>query len=246
MTSLIETMLKHRSIRKFTEEAVSAEHLDLILKASQAAATSSFLQAYSIISISQGASRDKLMNYCGEQSYVGSAPVFLVFCADLHRLHQMSQMHNQNFEEGWTESMIIGTVDAALAGQNAMIAAESLGLGGVYIGGIRNNIEAVTELLKLPEEVYPVFGLCIGHPDQDPDIKERLPQSVVVHHDVYTPIETHKQTLEAYDERIRAYYTKRTKGKVTESWSESVAEKFSQESRPQVGPFLKKQKIGIR
>lgn len=246
MTLLIETMLKHRSIRKFTKEAVSAEQLDLILKASQAAATSSFLQAYSIINISQGTSRDKLMNYCGDQSYVGAAPVFLVFCADLHRLHRMSQLHEKNYEEGWTESMIIGTVDAALAGQNAMIAAESLGLGGVYIGGIRNNIEAVTELLKLPEEVYPVFGLCIGHPDQNPEIKERLPQPIVVHQDVYTPIEVHNQSLNEYDERIRTYYTARTKGKVTESWSESVAEKFSQESRPQVGPFLKKQKMGTR
>lgn len=246
MEQLISTMLAHRSIRKFTPEPVSDEQLDLILRAAQAAPTSSFLQAYSIIKVSQGPNRDQLMAYCDDQKYVGNAPVFLVFCADLHRLHQMSDRHNKPYEEGWTESFIIGTVDAALAGQNAMIAAEALGLGGVYIGGIRNNIEAVTELLKLPEEVYPVFGLCLGHPDQDPQIKERLPQSIVVHKETYQSIDTHEQVLTAYDERIKAYYTARTKGKVTDSWSEAVAEKFSGETRPGVGPFLKKQKMATK
>lgn len=246
MKSLIEVMLKHRSIRKFKPKAVSKAHMELIFSAAQAASTSSFLQAYSIINISQGETRDTLMQLCGEQSYVSSAPVFLVFCADLHRLHLMSDLHEKPYEQGWTESMILATVDAALAGQNAMTAAEALGLGGVYIGGIRNNIEAVSKLLELPEEVFPVFGLCIGHPDQDPQIKERLPQPIVVHQDRYTRVDTHAALLAAYDERIRAYYTERTKGKVKTSWSESVAEKFSNETRPQVGPFLKQQQIGTK
>lgn len=246
MNSVIEVMLQHRSIRKFTTESVLSEQINLILRAAQAAATSSFLQAYSIINISKGPNRDLLMHYCDDQPYVGSAPVFLVFCADLHRLHQMSNLHNKSYEEGWTESFIIGTVDAALAGQNAMTAAESLGLGGVYIGGIRNHIEEVSKLLKLPDEVYPVFGLCIGHPDQNPEVKERLPQPIVVHQEVYTSIEGHTEMLADYDERIRDYYIARTKGKVKESWSESVSEKFSRETRPQVGPFLKSRKMAIK
>ncbi len=246
MESLVEVLLKHRSIRKFKPKAVSNEHLELILSAAQAAPTSSFLQAYSIINIGKGINRETLMHLCDDQSYVSGAPVFLVFCADLHRLHLMSDLHEKRYERGWTESLILATVDAALAGQNAMIAAEALGLGGVYIGGIRNNIQGVSKLLELPEEVYPVFGLCIGHPDQDPQIKERLPQQIVVHQEKYTRLDHHATLLAEYDERIREYYIQRTKGKIKTSWSEAAAEKLSSEIRPEVGPFLKQQKLGIK
>lgn len=246
MESLIEVMLKHRSIRKFKSKAISQEHLEMILSAAQAASTSSFLQAYSIINITNNENRETLMHLCGDQSYVSTAPVFLVFCADLHRLHLMTDLHEKPYERGWTETLILGTVDAALAGQNAMVAAEALGLGGVYIGGIRNNIEAVSKLLGLPEEVYPVFGLCLGHPDQDPEVKERLPRAIVVHQDKYTRLDHHATLLGEYDERIREYYTNRTKGKVKTSWSESVAEKLSSETRPGVGPFLKQQQLGTK
>ncbi|SUG89245.1 oxygen-insensitive NADPH nitroreductase [Salmonella enterica subsp. enterica] len=75
--------------------------------------------------------------------------------------------------------------DTAMMGQNALTAAESLGLGGVYIGGIRNNIESVTELLKLPKHVLPLFGLCLGWPADNPDLKPRLPAELVVHENQY-------------------------------------------------------------
>lgn len=246
MKALVEVMLKHRSIRKFKSKEVPQEEMELIFSAAQAASTSSFLQAYSIINITNKEKRDTLMHLCGDQNYVSAAPVFLVFCADLHRLHLMSDLHEKPYEKGWTETLILGTVDAALAGQNAMVAAEALGLGGVYIGGIRNNIEAVAKLLELPEEVYPVFGLCIGYPDQEPEVKERLPQAIVVHQDKYTRLDRHANLLGEYDERIRDYYIQRTKGKVKTSWSESVAEKLSSETRPGVGPFLKQQQLGIK
>ncbi len=82
-------------------------------------------------------------------------------------------------EDGFIELMLIASVDAALVAQNVLVAAESLGLGGVYVGGIRNDPDKMSELLNLPDRVYPVFGLCLGWPDQDPDRKPRLPQSLV-------------------------------------------------------------------
>lgn len=71
---------------------------------------------------------------------------------------------------GLAEQLLLGVVDTAMMAQNALTAAESLGLGGVFIGGLRNNIEPVTELLKLPQHVLPLFGLCLGWPADNPDI----------------------------------------------------------------------------
>ncbi len=234
----------HRSIRKFKSQEVSQAQLEEILYAATSASTSSFLQAYSILKVSKGPNREKLAALCGEQAYVSEAPVFLVFLADLHRLRQMCERHGQTYSGGWTENLLIATVDAALAGQNCLVAAESLGLGGVYIGGIRNNIDKVSQMLKLPLEVYPVFGLCLGYPDQDPEVKERMPLDLLVHTDVYK--EGDDAILEAYDTRIREYYIKRTNGKVSESWSEGVAAKLSKEMRPHMHDFLKQQGFMLR
>lgn len=240
----IDLLLAHTSIRKFEEKDIELEKVEAILAAAKSASTSSFLQAYSILMVSQGQNRDLLANLCGDQDYVAKAPVFMVFLADLHRLHKMCDRHKQPYAGGWTETLLIGTVDAALAGQNALVAAESMGLGGVYIGGIRNRIAEVSELLKLPSEVYPVFGLCIGYPDQNPGVKERLPNELLVHQEVYQ--EGDEAILEAYDARIKDYYLARTRGKVNTSWSEGVAEKLSKEMRPHMHDYLSKRGLLLK
>ena len=233
---MLKLMKSHRSIRKFTSQDISEELITEMLTCAQSASTSSFLQAYSILLVSPGERRHRLAKLCGDQDYVAQAPVFMVFLADLHRLKKMCENHQQPYSGGWTENLLIATVDAALAAQNTLLAAEALGLGGVYIGGIRNAIGEVTALLQLPEEVYPVFGLCIGYPDQDPQTKERMPLDLLVHKDVYG--EADSQVLAAYDERIRQYYLDRTKGKISESWSEGVAAKLSKEMRPHMKDYL--------
>lgn len=238
MNAVIEMMLQHKSIRKFKQRAVEEKDLHHIIRAAQSASTSSFLQAYSVIQVTSLENRKKLRLLCGDQEYVEKAPVFLVFCADLHRIHSLLKKKGSASaeEKAWTESFIIGTVDASLAGQNAMLAAESLGLGGVYIGGIRNQPEEVSQLLGLPEEVYPVFGMCLGYPDHKPDVKERLPLSVVLHQDRYQPL--NEQEIESYDERIRAYYVKRTRGKIEDSWTEMLDKKFQGELRKHMKSYL--------
>ena len=244
MNQTLELMLSHRSIRKFTDQLVDERDLDIIIRAAQAAATSSFLQAYSIIDVKNPLMRTQLKALCGDQEYVEKSPIFLVFCGDTHRIKAVcesekilqSDQGDSSYESGWTETFIIATVDAALAGQNAMLAAESLGLGGVYIGGIRNHAQEVSQLLKLPEEVYPVFGMCLGYPAQDPDVKQRLPKQIVYHVDHYSEMD--EATLEAYDTNISDYYEKRTKGKIKDTWSETVSKKFVQEKREHMLKFL--------
>ena len=173
----------------------------------------------------------------GNQPYVVSAAEFMVFCADLKRAGNYCEAYDMPFEGNYTEHFIIATVDVALMAQSLVTAAESEGLGICYIGGIRNNPGPVSELLELPRGVYPVFGLCLGYPDQDPEIKPRLPVPVVVKQDTYNE-DGDKETIAAYDEQIREYYRTRTGGGHGVSWSEQVANLLSEKSRPHMKEFL--------
>ena len=91
----------------------------------------------------------------------------------------------QPFEVGEVEQLLVGSVDCALVAENMLVASRSLGLGGVMIGGIRNNPEEVAKLLNLPEYTFPIMGLCIGYPDQNPDQKPRLPKGAIVFNENY-------------------------------------------------------------
>ncbi|MNM78399.1 FMN reductase (NADPH) [compost metagenome] len=144
-----------------------------------------------------------------------------------------------------TESFIIATVDTALAAQNAAVAAESLGLGIVYIGGIRNRIAEVAELLELPDLVYPVFGMCLGYPDQEPGLRPRLPVSAVLHWDEYDTDKTEEQ-VEIYDKTMTEYLRERTGGQKDKPWSELMAEKLTQPSRLHMREFLQKRGFELK
>ena len=127
----------------------------------------------------------------------------------------------------------------AMMAQNALTAAESLGLGGVYIGGLRNNIEAVTKLLKLPQHVLPLFGLCLGWPADNPDLKPRLPASILVHENSYQPLD--KDALAQYDEQLAEYYLTRGSNNRRDTWSDHIRRTIIKESRPFILDYLHKQ-----
>lgn len=170
MTPTIELICGHRSIRHFTDEPISEAQREAIINSARATSSSSFLQCSSIIRITDKALREELVTLTGGQKHVAQAAEFWVFCADFNRHLQICP----DAQLGLAEQLLLGVVDTAMMAQNALIAAESLGLGGVYIGGLRNNIEAVTKLLKLPQHVLPLFGLCLGWPADNPDLKPRL------------------------------------------------------------------------
>ena len=240
MSSVIDLLKSHRSIRKFTDKAIDPEVLNDIFLAGQAAATSSFLQGSTIIRVKNKSTRESLARLAGNQPYVESAAEFMIFCADLKRAGNYCKEYEKPFEGDYTEHFIIATVDVALMAQSLVTAAESVGLGICYIGGIRNNPVDVSKLLELPIGVYPVFGLCLGYPDQDPEIKPRLPLSVILKDEVYNERGDQDQIRE-YDEKIRDYYQTRTGGGHGISWTEQVATLLSEKSRPHMKAFLEKQ-----
>lgn len=235
MTPTIDLLRSHRSIRSFTDQPITDEQREAILSAAQGASTSSFLQCSSIIRITDPALREKLVEFTGGQKYVASAAEFWVFCADFNRNQQI----NPQAELGLAEQLLLGCVDTALLAQNAMTAAESLGLGGVFIGGIRNQVEEVIGLLKLPRFVMPLFGMCIGHPAQDHQVKPRMPQSMLVHENSYQPL--NPQTLAEYDEQLAAYYLQRDSNARRETCSDLIIRTLKKEQRPHMLAALHKQ-----
>ncbi|GGG59959.1 oxygen-insensitive NADPH nitroreductase [Paenibacillus radicis (ex Gao et al. 2016)] len=226
MNETIQVMLGHRSIRKFKDAPVAKEQLDVIIEAAQHASTSSNMQAFTVIRITDAGLREQLAVLAGNQAYVSQCPEFLVWCADLHRYERAGARALPEGEEprSTTENFIVATVDAALAAQNAAVAAESLGLGIVYIGGLRNNPRQVSELLRLPQYVYPVFGMCIGVPDQEPLVRPRLPREAILHENGYCE-ERIDPAIDQYNVTLSDYMSERTNGKAATSWSQAMAAK---------------------
>ncbi len=239
MNETIELLRSHRSIRKFTSQPVPQEVVESLVTAGQAASTSSFIQGCTLVQVNAAEDRQKLASWAGNQRYVEQAPVFLVFCADMKRHQLTCDMQGTEMLSGYTEQFITATVDCGLLAQNLMIAAESLGLGGCYIGGIRNQIAKVATLLDLPDLVYPVFGMCLGYPDQDPILRPRLPFGVVLKQDRYDDSEDTAAIAE-YDEEVREYYVKRSGGKRSMTWSEQMSGMLMKEIRPHMLEFLRK------
>lgn len=239
MNEVIRLLRSHRSIRKFTDQPVSDTLINEIVLCGQAAATSSNIQATTVIRVRDSGKRDKLAELAGGQRYVASAGAFLVFCADLHRPQLACEMQGGHFSEGMTEHFLIASVDVALMAQNCVIAAESVGLGICYIGGIRNNPQAISELLELPDQVYPLFGLCLGYPDQNPDVKPRLPLSVILKEERYDETDD-TAGIKRYDEEIRNYYKSRTGGTKESCWSDEMRKLVGKESRPHMRDFLRR------
>lgn len=235
MTPTIDLLCSHRSIRAFTEQGIDEAQRSAIIAAAQAASTSSFLQCSSIIRITDPAKREQLVQLTGGQPWVSAAAEFWVFCADFNRHQQICP----DAQLGRAEQLLLGCVDTALMAQNAMVAAESLGLGGVFIGGIRNSIAEVTELLELPMFVLPLFGFCVGHPADAPDVKPRMPQAMLVHENRYQPVD--KKVLAQYDEQITAYYQQRDSNQRSETWSQLIQRLIIKETRPFILDYLHQQ-----
>ncbi|SDP90177.1 FMN reductase (NADPH) [Litchfieldia salsa] len=248
INSTIETILNHRSIRKFKEEPLSKEQIELIVNSAQAASTSSFVQAYTIIGVKDKEKKRKLAEIAGNQSYVEHNGHFFVFCADLYRHELAAEMEGKDISKSIesTETFMVALIDAALASQNAVLAAESMGLGACYIGGIRNHLEDVQNVLKIPRRVLPLFGLAIGHPLDESSQKPRLPLSNIYHEEEYQQdIEHFKGELKQYNQEISMYYAERTNGNRRDTWTEQMSTMLQIPKRTYMREYLTKQGFGL-
>ena len=131
----------------------------------------------------------------------------------------------------------MGAIDSAIMAQNLLVAAESLGLGGVYLGSVRNDINRLSELLQLPAGVVPMFGMALGYPDQDPAMRPRLPVELVVSTNKFESAS--KEAVEAYNDTMKAYYVER--GQPGMDWTKQVMNYLDKPARPAILPYLNKQ-----
>ena len=160
----IGVMLDHRSVRDFLPDPVPAGTLETLMAAAQSAATSSNMQTWSAVVVSDPAKRKLLAEIAGNQKHIEQCPLYLCWVADMTRNALISTTEKVEFETmPWLETFMVACIDVALAAQNAVVAAESIGLRTVYIGAMRNDPERVAKLLGLPKQSFVVFGLCVGY-----------------------------------------------------------------------------------
>ncbi|WP_322053156.1 NADPH-dependent oxidoreductase [Paraburkholderia bannensis] len=227
----LDSLLAHRSVRNYADKPLPAGTLETLIAAAQSASTSSNLQTWSVVAIEDPERKARLAALAGNQSQIREAPLFLVWLADLNRLEAAAGRTGASAEGlHYMETLFVGVIDAALAAQNAVVAMESLGMSGVYIGAIRNQPEQVAAELGLPPRVLPVFGLCIGYEDesQPAQIKPRLPQPVVLHREQYDAA-SQETGIAQYDATIGEFQT--SQGQSAAGWtSRSLARWRSRES----------------
>ena len=220
--TVISQLLSHRSVRSYLPKALPAGTLELLVAAAQSAASSSNLQLWSVVAVEDAERRNALSQVANNQAHIRQAPLLLVWVVDLHRASELSRARGLPGEGlSYLEMFLMASVDTALAAQNAAVAAESLGLGTVYIGALRNHPERVAELLGLPEQAFAVFGLCVGWEDPNAvaSVKPRLPQSVVLHRERYAPSRPLHDAVGSYDQLMQTFYASQSMGVPEGGWS---------------------------
>lgn len=221
----LDALLAHRSVRAYLPDALPEGTVELLVAAAQSAPTSSNLQPWSVVAVEDPARKARLAALAGHQKHIVQAPLFLVWLVDLHRLRRIGEALSTPTEAlDYLETFLLGSVDTALAAQNAVVALESLGLGSVYIGGIRNKPLEVAAELDLPPHVFPLVGLAIGYPDPaaPASVKPRLPLDAVLSRETYRG-EDPREAVARYDPRLRGF--QREQAMAERDWSEQATQR---------------------
>lgn len=202
----LRQVLMRRTHRRYSERPVPEALVRLVLAAAFSASSKSDFQQASVVWLRDRARRDRLALLFPDMPWISAAPVFLVFLGDARRLERLGEWRGHPQDNGALEGFFNATVDAALALQTAILAAETLGLGTCPISVLRNRIAAVAEIIGLPDKVFPVAGLCLGYPAQPGFISMRLPLEATVHLDRYD--ESHlAAAVDGYDRRRDARHS---------------------------------------
>jgi nitroreductase len=218
----ISLLLSHRSVRGYRPDALPAGTLETLIAAAQSAATSSNLQTWSVIAVTDPDKKAALAKVAANQKHIEQCPLFLVWVADISRNQRLGAEEGVVLETmPFQETFLVAAIDAALAAQNATVAAESFGLSCVYIGALRNNPQEVARVVGLPSGAFGVFGMCVGYASAagSTEVKPRLAQDVVLHHDVYdTTGESAGRA--AYDSVLEGFSTRH--GMAVDTWTKRV------------------------
>lgn len=229
MNPTLETMKAHRTIRRYRATPIADEVVADAVRAAQQAPTSSNVQAYALVRVRDAARRAELAELCSGQAQVRDAAAFFVVCGDQRRHRLAARTSGRPYEPN-LETFLLAVIDASLFAQNLVLAFESQGYGTCYIGALRNRVPEVDRLLSLPADVFPLYGLCVGTPDEEPAVRPRLPLEAVLLEERYPDDESMLSRIATYDETMSAYYAA-ARGKPGHDWSGGVARKFAERNR---------------
>lgn len=215
--TLLAALEAHRSIRRYKPEPISPEHVQRMMRAAQRVSTGGAGQLYSLVRVTDRELRARLAGMMGGQAHVASAAEFFIACLDTHRLRRL--LEHRGLLPGIRPLSLYATADALLALANLATAAEALGYGICYVSSLHRELETLIALLHLPGGVCPLFGLCVGIPDEIPEQSPRLPLEVVFHENRYR---------EPTPDDLDGCYEAMAGAKYAGGWFESLSQYFTE------------------
>ncbi len=237
LETVLAQMRAHRSVRRYTDAAVPDTDIDAAVAAAQCAATSSWVQAYALLQVTDMETRRALVPLVGGQPHVAEAGAFFVVLADTRR-HRLVAERNAAPYASNLEAFLVAVIDAALFAQNLVLAFEAQGYGTCYIGGLRNELAAVDRLLELPHGVYPLFGLTVGVAAEDPGLRPRLPVRTVWFKDRYPADTEVMDGIARHDQDAGRYYGDR--GAPGRDWSGAIWRKHRVPAREHLAEYYRR------
>ena len=245
-------MLEHSSHRRWASKEIDPALLTLLMACALAAPSKSDLQQADIIHVQDRSKIKAIADHIPDMPWINQAPIFLVFCGNNRRIRQIGQWRGKPFVNDHLDHFMNAAVDACIVLNQFIRAAEAVGLGTVPISAVRNHPEQTSQILKLPEAVFPLAGLCVGYPESKGHISARLPLSVTLHTDEYQ--ERHlKENIDAYDQRRhqqhplrRQRHAEHFEDATFNGWSEDKARHYGLPEREQFGAFIRAQGFSLK
>ena len=188
MNQVIAQLKERKSVRVFTEKPITPEEVSAILEAAVNAPTAGNQQLYTIIHVTDPKLKEQLAESCDHQPFIAKAPLVLVFCADCRKWYKAFLEYGCDPREPGLGDLMLAISDTNIAAQNAVVAAQSLGIGSCYIGDIMENAEQQRQLLCLPDYVFPAAMLVFGYPTDEQLERQKPPRSemqYIVHENGY-------------------------------------------------------------
>ncbi len=250
----IEAILNRRSHRTFSDETVSTDLLQTLFATAFSAPSKSDLQQACVIHIQDKDKQRRIAKASDKTQWVAKAPVFLVWCGDSRRIRKLSSWRGHSFANDHLDAFMNAAVDVGICMQTFIVAAESVGLGCCPVSEIRDHIQSLSHELTLPQHVFPVAGLCVGWPNDQPGISMRLPLSTTVMTDRYID-DNLLEDVAAYDQRREALektppdqqrHVKQMGVSANYGWSENRTRQYSQPARDDFGRYIRDQGFNLR
>jgi len=245
-------MMEHRSHRKYSGRAVEPGLLRLLFACARSAPSKSDLQQADIVHVADRAIIKAIAGGIPDMPWIADAPVFLVFLANNRRIRQIGEWRGKPFVNDHLDHFMNAAVDAGLVMMNFIRSAEAVGLGACPISAVRNHPGEVSRLLGLPDQVFPVAGLCVGYPAEAGRITPRLSLEVTVHTDRYNETRM-KEKIDAYDRRrdeLLPYRRQRNSERFGKAdfygWSEDKARQYCVPERADFGVFIRSKGFSLK